>query len=63
LGKIGYTITEAACAAGVEVRDIEVAVSSGHLAARRVLCLGKDRAIVLRDDIQAWLDTMPAWLG
>ncbi|MBC7594549.1 MAG: hypothetical protein H7288_11530 [Kineosporiaceae bacterium] len=60
--KAGYTIVEAAHAAGVEKRDIEVALSSGALMARRVPCMGRDRAIVLHPALVAWLETMPAWI-
>ncbi|MEC5149204.1 hypothetical protein RCH22_001005 [Cryobacterium psychrotolerans] len=63
LSKCGYTITESADAAGVEERDIEVALATNKLSARRVPCMGSDRAIVLHADLVAWLETMPRWIA
>ncbi|MFC5930849.1 helix-turn-helix domain-containing protein [Cryobacterium melibiosiphilum] len=57
MSKIGYTITQAADAAGVTVRMIEVAVRAKQLKAHRV----EGQAVMLKDDITTWLRGFPSW--
>lgn len=58
LCNIGYTITDAAAAAGVTVRVIEMAINARELVARRVA----DAPVILYTDMHKWLDAMPNWL-
>ena len=55
---IGYTIVSAAEAAGVSVHDIEDAIRSRALVARRA---AGDKAVILGTDLGAWLETLPNW--
>lgn len=57
MSKIGYTIIQAADATGVTVREIEVAVRGKQLKAHRV----DGQAVMLKDDITAWLRSFPKW--
>lgn len=53
---IAYTIMGAAEAASVDESVIIEAVKGNQLIARRI---DADKAVILRTDIQAWLETMP----
>ena len=56
--RIGYGFNDAAEAAGVRKQDIAHAVRSGLLIAHRV----NDEPVILRTDIQAWIESQPRWL-
>ena len=55
--RIGYTIIQAADAAGVTVRVVEVAVRDKRLRALRI----DGQAVMLKGDIIEWLGTHPEW--
>ena len=57
MSKIGYTIVQAASAAGVPVRTVEIALKGRQLRARRI----DDQPVILRDDIAEWLTSFPTW--
>ena len=57
MSKIGYTINQAADAAGVAVRTVEVAVRNQDLKAQRI----DGQPVILKADICEWLGTFPEW--
>lgn len=57
MSKIGYTITQAAEAAGVDVRTIEIAVKGDTLRAHRI----NDNPVLLKEDIAGWIASFPNW--
>ena len=52
---IAYSIREAVAAANIGRSSIYEAIAAGRLNARK---LGK-RTLILRDDLTAWLDSLP----
>jgi excisionase family DNA binding protein len=59
MGKVAYTIKEAAIVASVEKATVVRAIQAGELRARRV----EDNAlVVLRADIRKWLERQPDYL-
>jgi excisionase family DNA binding protein len=59
MGKVAYTIKEAAIVASVEKATVVRAIQTGELRARRV----EDNAlVVLRADIRKWLERQPDYL-
>jgi hypothetical protein len=59
MGKVAYTIAGAAKAASVTEDIIVSAVKAGDLIARR---LEGKRAVILRKDIQGWLEQLPSYI-
>jgi hypothetical protein len=59
MGKVAYTIKEAAIVASVEKAVIVRAIQDGRLRAR---CCEDDLLLVLRSDIRRWLDSLPDYL-
>lgn len=57
MGRVAYTISEAAEAAAVGEHVIANAIRGHELIARAV---GKN-PIVLQTDLQAWLESLPVW--
>lgn len=57
MGKVGYTITEAASSAGVTKHDIVEAMRARELTAHRV----NGNAIILATGLQAWIESQPNW--
>jgi hypothetical protein len=57
MGKVAYSIEDAALAAAVTKQTVEDAVRTGTLPARRIA----DHAVILATDIQRWLETFPMW--
>ena len=57
MGAVAYTIESAAQTAAVTKQVIEDAVRSGVLPAHRIA----DHAVILHEDIKAWLETFPNW--
>jgi len=53
---IAYTIKGAAAAASVTESHIIEAVKASRLVARRI---DADNAVILRSDIQAWVESLP----
>lgn len=58
MGQIAYTIELAATAASVETADIAAAIQEGNLRARKVGL----NPLILRSDLQTWLETLPEFL-
>jgi len=58
VSKIGYTISEAAAAVGVQDKTIELAITARELTARRIAA----QPIITRTDLEAWLTNGPNWL-
>lgn len=59
MGKIGYSISEAASSVGASKTEISLAISTRELAAHKV----EGRCVILKDDICAWIRTKPSFLG
>lgn len=53
--RVAYTLEEAAVSAAVEKRDIIQAIKARELQARAVA----GRAVVLKSDVQKWLERQP----
>lgn len=61
LNPVSYTVAGAAKATGISTKTIHGAIHAGDLVAHTISRRPTSKRIILRKDLEAWLESLPVW--